>query len=164
MGKWSRAELEAAFEHYQSEVRRACAANDWSIFADLFVDEATYFEHMFGEFRGRDAIRSWITATMSAFPGNSMPAFPIKWFVIDEDRGWVICDVINRMVDPGDGSVHEASNITILHYAGENQFSREEAVYNPMSFMTMVKGWCEHARSLGTLAPDGVAWLESVGA
>jgi hypothetical protein len=163
MGKWSRDELEAALEHYQSEVRRATAANDWSIFADLFVEDATYMEHVYGRFEGRDAIRSWITRTMSEFPGSSMPAFPIKWHVIDEERGWIICDIINRMADPGDGSVHEASNLTVLHYAGDNHFAHEEDVYNPMSFMTMVTGWGKRARELGTLPPEAAAWLESMG-
>ena len=160
---WTRAELEGAFEHYQSEVRRACAAHDWNIFAELFTEDAVYVEHMFGEFHGRKAIRDWITGTMSTFPGNSMPAFPIKWHVLDEERGWVVCDIINRMADPGDGSVHQASNLTVLHYAGDGHFSYEEDAYNPMSFMTMVKAWCLRAKELGTLPADGAAWLESVG-
>ena len=163
MGTWSRSELETAFEHYQSEVRRACAANDWNIFADLFTEDATYHEHLFGQFEGQDAIRAWITSTMADFPGSSMPAFPIKWRVIDEEHGWIICDVINQMADPGDGSVHGASNITVLHYAGDNHFSKEEDAYNPMAFMVMVKAWCRRANELGTLPPDGAAWLTSMG-
>jgi len=118
---------------------------------------------VYGEFQGRDAIRKWITDTMSTFPGNVMPAFPIKWHVIDEERGWIVADIINRMADPGDGSVHEASNLTVLHYAGDNQFAREEDVYNPMNFMKMVKGWGRRAQELGTLTPDGEAWLKSMG-
>jgi hypothetical protein len=162
MGKWSRAELEEAFEHYQSEVRRASALGDWNLFADLFTDDATYIEHVYGQFHGREEIRTWITRTMSSFPGSSMPAFPMKWHVIDEDRGWIVCDVINRMTDPGDGSVHEASNISILHYAGGNQFSYEEDVYNPMSFMSMVTAWGDRARELDTLPPEGAAWFASM--
>jgi hypothetical protein len=45
------------------------------------------------------------------------------------------------MDDPGDGSVHQAANITILHYAGGGKWSHEEDVYNPAHFATMVKGW-----------------------
>jgi hypothetical protein len=163
VGKWSRAELEAAFEHYQSEVRRATAADDWSIFADLFVDDATYTEHAYGQFAGRDAIRSWITRTMSTFPGSAMPAFPVKWHVIDEERGWIVADIINRMADPGDGSIHEASNLTVLHYAGDNRFAHEEDVYNPINFLAMVQAWGKRARELGTLPPEGAAWLDGVG-
>lgn len=162
MGKWSRAELEAGFEHYQSEVRQAVALGDWGIFADLFTKDATYLEHVYGRFRGREEIRSWITKTMSTFPGNSMPAFPAKWYVIDDDRGWIVADIVNRMADPGDGSLHEASNITVLHYAGDNQFSHEEDVYNPMEFMTTVTAWAKRARELGTLPSDGAAWLDQI--
>jgi hypothetical protein len=163
MGRWSRAELEAAFEHYQSEVRRAIAEDDWGIFADLFTEDATYVEHLFGRFQGREAIRAWITRTMKSFPGSSMPAFPIKWYVIDDERGWIVCDIINRMADPGDGSVFEASNITVLQYAGDNLFSSEEDVYNPANFQSMVESWAARARQLGTLPSEGAAWLQAMG-
>lgn len=163
MGRWSLDELEQAFDRYQSEVRRACATADWSVFADLFSEDATYIEHLYGHFRGREAIRKWITQTMSEFPGSSMTAFPPKWHVVDEERGWVVCDIINRMADPGDGSVHEASNITILHYAGGGEFSLEEDVYNPTDFLLMAKAWCQRARDLGSLPAEGEQWLQMVG-
>ena len=164
MGSWSREELETAFDHYKSEVCRAIDAGDWGIFADLFVEDATYHEHVYGRFQGRDEIRAWIIKTMSSFPGNAMPEFPDRWHVIDEERGWIVADIINRMADPGDGSVHEASNITVLHYAGNNLFSHEEDVYNPMDFMTVVTVWGMRARELGTLSDEGAAWLDSMSA
>jgi hypothetical protein len=162
MGTWNRGELEAALEHYQSEVRRGIAAGDWSIFADLFTEDAIYIEHAYGRFHGRDQIRSWITTTMATFPGSHMPEFPINWYVVDEGRGWIVCEVANRMADPGDGSVHEASNLTVLHYAGDHLFSLEEDVYNPMDFLTMVKGWIKRAGELGNLPPEASSWLQSV--
>ncbi len=163
MGRWSREELESAFEHYQRQVRQATAETDWNHFADLFVEDAIYEEHVYGQFHGRDEIRPWILETMKAFPGNAMTSFPAKWHVVDVDRGWIIADVVNVMADPGDGSVHEASNITILHYAGDMKFSHEEDVYNPMRFLTMVQGWGRRAAELGTLPADGAAWLQSMG-
>jgi len=78
---------------------------------------------------------------MAEYPGNAMPEFPIEWSVIDEERGWVVCQVWNRMEDPGDGSIHQEYNITILKYAGDGRWSYEEDVYNPMRFGTMVAGW-----------------------
>ena len=68
-----------------------------------------------------------------------MPEFPIDWYVVDEERGWIVCQVENRMEDPGDGSIHQGANITILHYAGAGQWSYEEDVYNPAHFATMVR-------------------------
>ena len=67
--------------------------------------------------------------------------WPIDWYVVDEERGWIVCQVENRMQDPGDGTVHQEANITILHYAGDGKWSHEEDVYNPAHFGTMVKGW-----------------------
>ena len=84
------------------------------------------------------------------FPGNAMPDFPVTWYVIDEERGWVVCEVQNRMADPGDGSIHEAANLTVLHYAGDGRWSYEEDAYNPAHFATMVKGWIDRKKSLGT--------------
>lgn len=141
MGQWSRAELEREFTEYQRRAAEAGASGDWVPWADQFTPDARYVEHHYGTFEGRDAIRAWITETMAAWPGREMPEFPVRWYVIDEDRGWVVCEVLNRMADPGDGSIHEAANITILHYAGDGQWSYEEDVYNPAHFATMLGEW-----------------------
>jgi hypothetical protein len=45
------------------------------------------------------------------------------------------------MDDPGDGSDHREYNWTLLHYAGNGQFSYEEDMYNPVEFGAMIKGW-----------------------
>lgn len=157
-------ELEQAFDHYQATVRRAVAEADWTLFAGLFTEDATYHEHAYGQFEGRDAIAAWAVRTMSTFPGNAMAGFPIKWAVFDETRAWVVCDIRNLMRDPGDGSVHEASNLTVLHYAGHELFAHEEDVYNPARFLAMVSGWAELADKHGTLGDDGRAWLNKYGA
>jgi uncharacterized protein (TIGR02246 family) len=141
MGRFTRDELGEAFAAYQRAAATAGATGDWDVWADLFTDDATYVEHHYGRFEGREAIRAWITETMGTFPGNRMPEFPVDWYVIDEAQGWVVCQVQNRMADPGDGSVHQEANITILHYAGDGRWSYEEDVYNPMHFAEMVKGW-----------------------
>ena len=141
MGTWSRAELESAFVEYQKRAAESGASGDWAPWADLFTEDATYIEHHYGEFRGRAAILEWISTTMAEYPGNAMPEFPIEWYVIDEEKGWVVCQVWNRMEDPGDGSVHQEYNITILKYAGDGLWSSEEDIYNPMHFGTMLSAW-----------------------
>jgi hypothetical protein len=159
----TREELESAFEHYQSTVRRAHAEQDWGLFAGLFTEDATYTEHAYGRFRGRDAIAEWAIRTMTTFPGNAMVAFPVAWSVFDTDRGWIVCEIENVMPDPGDGSVHQAPNVTILHYAGGHQFAHEEDVYNPMRFMEMVAEWARLAEEHGTLPDDARPWLARYG-
>ena len=141
MGTWSRDELESAFEQYQEVAAVAGRTGDWKAWADQFTDDAVYIEHHYGTFNGREAISAWISSCMSEYPGNAMPEFPIEWYVIDEERGWVVCQVWNRMKDPGDGSTHQAYNFTLLKYAGDGRWSYEEDVYNPMRFGVMVAGW-----------------------
>jgi hypothetical protein len=145
MGAWSREELESAFAEYQRRAAESGASGDWGPWADLFTEDATYVEHLYGEFTGREAIRQWITRTMAEYPGSAMPEFPIGWSIIDEERGWVVCQVWNRMEDPGDGSIHQEYNVTLLKYAGDGRWSYEEDIYNPARFGTMIGQW-EQAR------------------
>jgi uncharacterized protein (TIGR02246 family) len=162
-GTWSRRELETAFQHYQDEVEKACASRDWDIFAALFTEDATYVEHAYGRFSGREAIRAWITETMTTFPGSEMPHFPIDWYVVDEERGRIVCEVFNQLGDVGDGTRHGASNITILTYAGDHRWSCEEDVYNPATFLRAVRRWGRVAAANGTLTPEGRAWMATFG-
>ena len=154
-----RAELEAAFSEYVRSVASIARSGDWARFADLFVEDADYCEHAYGNFSGRDEIRPWIIKTMTTFPGNEMVDFPAAWSVLDPGQGRVVCEIRNIMRDPGDGSVHEASNITILDYAGDGLWAREEDVYNPQKFADMVRGWAVVARDHGTLGDDGLRML-----
>jgi len=163
MGRFTRAELEEEFANFQRRGEEAGKAGDWAPWADQFTEDAHYVEHAYGTFEGREAIRRWITATMSTFPGSRMPTFPVNWYVVDEERGWVVFEVENRMEDPGDGSIHEAANITILHYAGDGLWSSEEEVYNPADFLTMLKGWRARCEELGTLPDDARDWFAATG-
>lgn len=141
MGTWTKAEIAEAFAHYQEVAAEAGRTGNWQPWADLFTEDALYIEHLYGTMHGRQEIAAWITTTMTTYPGSEMPSFPISWSVIDEERGWVVTQVMNRMRDLGDGQVFEEPNITILHYAGHGQWSYEEDVYNPMRFGPMLKAW-----------------------
>ena len=146
MGKWTRDELEQALEVYSQTALKSGTSGDWNPWADLFTEDATYVEHGFGTFGGREAIRRWITETMAANP--DMKYFPIEWYVIDEEKGWIICQVWNRMVDPGDGSLHQAHNFTLLKYAGAGLFSYEEDIYNPAHMGEMVAAYYRRKKEL----------------
>jgi len=149
MGRWSRAEIEEAFQNYRDTALAAGVSGNWDPWADLFTEDATYVEHLFGEFGGREAIRRWITKTMATPPNDQMKYFPVEWYVIDEEKGWVVAQIWNRMVDPGDGSLHQAYNFTLLKYAGRGLWSYEEDVYNPAPFQDMIRGWFAAKKTAG---------------
>ncbi|MGH9029068.1 MAG: nuclear transport factor 2 family protein [Acidimicrobiales bacterium] len=153
MGRWTRQELEHEFAEYQKAAGTAAETGDWTRWADKFTEDAEYVEHLYGDMHGRDEIRSWISETMSTYPGNAMTEFPIGWYVVDEDRGWVVCQVWNRMADPGDGSIHQAYNVTLLKYAGDGLWSYEEDIYNPARFASMIQAWQERQTTLQAEAP-----------
>lgn len=157
MGRWSREELEEAFANYQRVALAAGTSGDWNDWADLFTEDATYVEHLYGTMGGREAIRTWITTTMAQPVNCDMRYFPMEWYVIDEERGWVVCQVWNRMIDPGDGSLHQAYNFTLLKYAGGMKWSYEEDIYNPGHFKDMVVGWLERRSELTQRGEDSPA-------
>jgi len=149
MPTYTHDELEAAFRQYEATARRATETGDWGVFADQFTPDATYWEHLYGHMRGREEIRAWIVKTMAAYPGRVMPHFPSDWHVVDAENGRVVVYIQNRMKDPGDGSIHQAPNVTILQYAGDNQWSYQEDVYNVNDFVTMLGSWEAKVRELG---------------
>jgi len=139
MGQFTRAELERAFAHYKEVSKQAAESGEWEPWAELFTADATYVEHQYGTFEGRDAIRKWICETMSDYRG--MNSFPVEWAIIDEERAWIVFHAWNRMADPGDGSVHQAASWSLIHYAGDDLWSYEEDLYSPDEFAGMVERW-----------------------
>ena len=107
------------------------------------MPDVEYVEHLYGKFNGRDAVQAWIEKTMNAWPFTHMQIFPWDWYTIDAEQGWVVGQVENRFVDPGDGKVYEGANWTRLVYAGDGLFESEEDVYNPDDFAPAVQAWLD---------------------
>ena len=70
---------------------------------------------------------------MTTFPGGIMTGFPLAWQVVDAPTSRLICEVRNLMPDPGDGAQLKEPNLTIMTYAGDGLFSREEDIYDPLA-------------------------------
>jgi hypothetical protein len=157
---FSRSELSAAFEKFEATVARAAETRDWDAWVGQYTPDVEYIEHAAGTMHGRDEVREWIKRTMTSFPGSHMVAFPTLWSVIDESTARVILELDNPMRDPGDGSVISATNITIITYAGNGQWSREEDIYNPLRFLRAGMKWCRKAQALGTLDEDAARWMK----
>jgi hypothetical protein len=100
---------------------------------------------------------------MTSYPGRVMTGFPLSWQVVDAEQNRLVCEVRNPMPDPGDGTELEEPNITIMTYAGDGLFSREEDVYNPLRFHTMALTWARIAAEHGRADDDVLAWLKKYG-
>lgn len=156
---YTRDELAAAFERFEQTVDDAARNRNWDPWADQYTEDVDYIEHAAGTMKGREAVRAWIWRTMTTFPGNVMTHFPPTWSVIDEASGRIICELDNPLRDPGDGSVFSAKNISILTYAGDGLWSRQEDVYNPMRFVSAGVKWCRKAEELGSLPDEAAEWM-----
>ena len=81
--------------------QHTASTGDWKDWANCFTPDATYIECADGNFWGRPSILKWITDLMSPWRAREMTAFPVAWYTIDEDKGWIIAEVRNRMNDLG---------------------------------------------------------------
>ncbi|MCV7258653.1 nuclear transport factor 2 family protein [Mycobacterium shimoidei] len=160
---FTRGELAAAFEAFEANVARAAETKDWDAWVEHYTPDVDYIEHAAGTMKGRDEVRAWINKTMTTFPGSHMTAFPSLWSVIDESTGRIICELDNPMVDPGDGTIISATNISIITYAGDGLWCRQEDIYNPLRFVQAAMKWCKKAQALGTLDDDAARWMRQYG-
>jgi hypothetical protein len=138
--KYSKSELSDAYEHF-SRVSDECATSaDYNAFADLFTTDCTYIEHVFGEMLGREAVREWIVPLMKIYPNDQM-TYSHDWVLFDEEKGRVIFCARTHMPDLRDGREYSTTNWSMIDYAGNGQWLREEDVYNPAHFGTLLTDW-----------------------
>ena len=65
-------EVREAYEHFTAVSDQCAATGDYNAFADLFTDDCTYVEHVFGEMHGREEVRNWIVPLMKEYPNDQM--------------------------------------------------------------------------------------------
>ena len=120
MSRFSREELNRAFQLYW---RTGAVGEDWDAWADLFTEDADYIEHFLGTMKGREAIRAWIKPIMEQYC-ELYTAY--EWHTIDEAGGRVIVYMQNRRDHPSGSGTIDFPGVTILDYAGNNRWQREE--------------------------------------
>ena len=156
MGRFSKEEIESAFERYQVQGRDAARSGDWMRWAEMFTEDVTYIEQEVGQWGGRAAAGREMAALMHHTEGTPwvwVNQYPVKAYIVDEDRGWVWSQIWNRMEDPGNGRVFQENCLTMLRYDGDGLFNYEEDLYNPHAYVKMVEDWvvehgkCEAERS-----------------
>ena len=77
---YSRAEVEEAFRHY---FLTGPVLEDWAAWSQLFLEDAVYFDHFYGRFRGPAEIRKFLEATMGYAP---QVYSPLEWYNLDGNR------------------------------------------------------------------------------
>jgi hypothetical protein len=139
MPAFTRTELDAALEHYTQVVEKCTESGDWAPFADLFTEDCTYKEHVYGDMHGRERVRRWIVDVMKPWPHMR---FPHTWKAYDEENGAIVMEIRNTLDHPTEPGVEFViRNVTRLVYAGDGLFSSEEDVYNPHRDTAEVVGW-----------------------
>jgi SnoaL-like domain len=131
-----RSEVEDAFRRY---LTCGIVNEDWDAWSRCFTPDVEYHEHQLGSMQGRDAVLAWIAPLMDRFPEiyNS-----IDWYVIDGDR--VVFDANNRRDNPeAGGDPIDFSGVTILQYAGDGMFCREDDWWDMNRAMDAAKRYAE---------------------
>jgi uncharacterized protein (TIGR02246 family) len=141
MPKFPVEELRNAYEKFKTVSDESAATADYNAFADLFTEDCSYIEHSFGEMHGRDEVRQWIVPLMRSYPNDQMVRYTHDWVLFDDENGRVVFSARTHMADPGDGQSYSATNWTMIDYAGNGLFSREEDIYNPGRFLTLIQQW-----------------------
>jgi hypothetical protein len=140
MATFSLDELRTAFEQF-ARVSDECAVSaDFNAFADLFTEDCTYVEHVFGEMHGRESVRRWIVPLMREYP-NTLMTYTHDWVLFDEPNGRVVLCARTHMPDLGDGIDYSTTNWTRIDYAGDGLWWREEDIYNPAHFGALLTSW-----------------------
>ncbi len=157
MGKWSKAALQAIADEFVRISEDTWVAGDIDTWANWYTEDVVLRDLGGGygdgriEIHGREAVREWYSKHRNTYPTTHAIHYPSPGQVIDEQRGWIVMEWLTRMADPGDGSIHEEKCWTKLIYAGDEQFSYEEDIYNPVRMRAMMEGWVKvHQRLQGS--------------
>jgi len=141
MPKFPLDELRAAYENFKAVSDTCASSADYNAFADLFTEDCTYIEHVFGEMHGREEVRNWIVPLMRNYPNDQMVRYTHDWVLFDKENGWVVFAARTHLADLGDGRSYSTTNWTRIDYAGNGRFSREEDIYNFTNFVTLIEEW-----------------------
>lgn len=134
MTRFSLDEVEAAFRTYW---RTGNATEDWPAWCELFTPDVTYHERVLGSMFGRDAVRAWILPLMAEY-GEIYGVY--EWHQVDPS-GRVVVYMQNRRDDPGGGRGFDFPGITLLQYAGDGLWSRQEDYWAVLESKAAYKAW-----------------------
>lgn len=118
---------------------------DWAAWPDHLTEDVQYVERVFGEMRGRDAVREWITGLMAV---RADVHAVLNWYIVSGDR--VVLDMTNRYhhPDPSQPPI-DFAGLTVLRYGGDGLFCYEEDYWDTAGAATAYKAWNEAVSAWG---------------
>jgi ketosteroid isomerase-like protein len=137
----ARDEVEAAFRHY---FLTGPVYEDWVAWSRLFTDDAVYFDHYYGRFRGPAEIQLFLESTMM-FGRHCYTA--LEWYTIEGDR--VVWKGLNRADHPDPAQPpFEFPSLQILEYAGDGKWRSEEDWWIPSEMVAFAKSYAAACREI----------------
>ena len=95
---------------------------DWAAWPDRLTEDVHYVERFFGEMRGREQVRAWITQLMVQ---RADVHAVLDWYIVKGDR--VVLNMQNRYYNPDpEGAPFDFPGLTVLEYGGDGLFRYEE--------------------------------------
>jgi hypothetical protein len=138
---FSRDEVEAAFKHY---FLTGPVQEDWIAWSQLFTDDAVYFDHFYGRFRGPHEIQVFLESTMM-FGRHCYTA--LEWYNIDGNqivwKGRNLADHPDATQPP-----FEFPSLQIITYAGDGKWSSEEDWWMIPEMKAYAKGYWKACQAI----------------
>jgi len=133
-------EIVAAYDAMVATRSRAeSGEGSWDALADHFTEDAVFIDPAWGRVEGIEAIKAFLLESMAGLEGWEFPRG-----VTAVEGNQLVSVWQNRL--PGqraDGSHYEAPGISLMDYAGQGKFSREEDILNMVHVTELIResGW-----------------------
>ena len=147
MGKWSRAELEEAFEDYQ-RLRSRPDTGDW----DRWADSSPRTPPTSSTTTAVGGARRSGAGSPDDVRADQLRHALLPDRVVHDRRGSRLGGApgVEPHGRPRRRQHAPGSNFTLLKYAGDGKWSYEEDIYNPAHFKDMIRGYMDRKRSSRT--------------
>jgi hypothetical protein len=146
----SRDEMEEQFRHYYMT---GPVHEDWIAWSQLFTDDATYTDHMWGVFHGPAEIAQFLDGTMS-FASHVYSA--LVWYTITDNR--IVYKCFNRADNPDpDGGLIQFPSLQVIEYAGNGKWSSEDDWWTIAEMKEFNLEWQAAAAKFGAPGEDNLS-------
>jgi ketosteroid isomerase-like protein len=114
---------------------------DWVGLADLFTEDGSYLDSVYGWSHGREDIRAFLRRSMT---GLEEWTFPIHAVAFDTAHGVILNHWVNRL--PGtrpDGSHYEVPGASVITWSDGGLVSRQMDLFDTAWMMRVVQEWVD---------------------